>query len=82
MNILELLLKQRKWPPWGGGQSSEEERKEGTAFTSCLNNSDVMCYDLVKIVEAATCKDEAAIRVMLSAEMVRMILLRENCRLI
>lgn len=43
-----------------------------------------MCdsHYFVKCVEFITCKEEAAIRVMLSVETERMILLPENCRLI
>lgn len=28
MNVLGLLLRQMKWPAWGDGRSSEEEKRE------------------------------------------------------
>lgn len=68
------------------GNLLRKRKEEKTQKHSVLVHASIiqMCdsYYLVKCVEFITCKEEAAIRVTLSVETARMILLPENCRLI
>lgn len=62
---------------WGREErSAERVLRHVSAVQKCDN------YYQVKGIKAVTCKEEASIRVTLSVEMARTILLPENCRLI
>lgn len=65
---------------WGRGKRRKTQKHSVLLHASIIQMCD--SHYFVKCVEFITCKEEAAIRVMLSVETERMILLPENCRLI